>query len=158
MPDQDTEQQEEHKTPLPQRDPPAGRPRTEAASEAEAVSEAEAAPETGEAPKADEAKPEPLSEEEGLEMIRKHKQAYRQRIEDAKARIRTRAEWRRLKRLGQTHTYTVQPGDTLETVAMIFYAKPERWPEIYEANAARISGPAELHPQPLEPGTELVIP
>jgi nucleoid-associated protein YgaU len=102
---------------------------------------------------------EELSPEEmARQLLQEHQQAYRQRIEDAKAKIRMRAEWRRVRRLGQTYTYTVQAGDTLETIAKAFYAKPERWHEIYEANAEAIPGPAESHPQALEPGTELIIP
>jgi len=97
-------------------------------------------------------------EQQALELIRAHKQAYRQRIEDAKAMIRTRGEYHRAKRMGKTYTYAVQPGDTLETVAKIFYAKPERWLEIYEANAGRVPEPGEEGPQPLEPGTELIVP
>jgi nucleoid-associated protein YgaU len=97
-------------------------------------------------------------EQQALELIRAHKRAYRQRIEDAKAMIRTRGEYHRAKRMGKTYTYAVQPGDTLETVAKIFYAKPERWPEIYEANAGRVPEPGEEGPQPLEPGTELIVP
>jgi nucleoid-associated protein YgaU len=97
-------------------------------------------------------------EQQALELIRAHKRAYRQRIEDAKAMIRTRGEYHRAKRMGKTYTYAVQPGDTLETVAKIFYAKPERWPEIYEANAEQVPEPGDEGPQPLEPGTELVIP
>jgi len=115
-------------------------------------------PDTEATPESDETTDELSPEERGLQMIRAHKQVYRQRIEDAKAKIRTRGEWRRAKRLGQTYRYTVQPGDTLATVAKIFYAKPERWPEIYEANAERIPGPADAGPQALEPGMELVIP
>jgi nucleoid-associated protein YgaU len=137
---------------MPQPHPAAGAPEQDAAVETGAAQEMEAASEP------DEVEEKPLSEEEARDMLRKHQQAYRQRIEDAKIKIRTRAEWRRAKRLGETYTYTVQPGDTLETVAKMFYAKAERWPELYEANATRLPGPAELHPQPLEPGTELVIP
>jgi nucleoid-associated protein YgaU len=150
MPDQEMKQQEEQEPLAPQANAAARAPDTEAGPEAEEI-ETEA---TSEAKEEDELTPE----ERGLQMIRKHQQAYRQRIEDAKARIRTRAEWRRIKRLGQTYRYTVQPGDTLETVAKIFYAKPERWPEIYEANAGRVPEPGDEGPQPLEPGTELVIP
>lgn len=95
---------------------------------------------------------EPNAEERARRLIRKHEQAYRQRIEDAKARIKMRREWRRTKRMGRAYTYTVQPGDTLEVIAQTFYAKPEHWPEIYEANAERI-----LDPEALEPGTELII-
>ena len=97
-------------------------------------------------------------EEQARQLLQKHQQAYRQRIEDAKAKIRMRAECSRARRLGQTYTYTVRAGDTLETIAKAFYAKPERWREIYEANAEAIPGPADAHPQALEPGMELIIP
>lgn len=153
MPDQDLEQQGERHAPVPQAPSEIKSPKTDAAPEAVP----EAAPEAA-APEADEEQDELTPEERTLELIRQHKQAYRQRIEDAKARIRTRAEWRRAKRMDWDYRYTVQPGDTLETVAKIFYAKPERWPEIYEANADRVPEPGEEGPQRLEPGTELVIP
>ena len=139
MPDQDVGRQEERKA-APQPDPAAG------------------APQTGAAPETEETTDELTPEERAREVLREYQQARRQRIEDAKAMIRTRGAYHRARRMGQTYTYTVQPGDTLATVAKIFYARPERWPEIYEANAAKIPGPAEAHPQPLEPGTELVIP
>jgi nucleoid-associated protein YgaU len=97
-------------------------------------------------------------EERARQVLQKHQQAYRQRIEDAKAKIRMRAECSRARRLGQTYTYTVRAGDTLETIAKAFYAKPERWREIYEANAEAIPGSADSHSQALEPGMELIIP
>jgi nucleoid-associated protein YgaU len=143
MPDQEREKQEGLE---------AAEARSDAATEEPG---AEAGPESAEGE-------EELSQEEreqrALELIRAHKQAYRKRIDDAKAMIRTRGEYHRAKRMGKTYTYAVQPGDTLETVAKIFYAKPERWPEIYEANAERVAEPGEEGPQPLDPGTELVIP
>ena len=102
-------------------------------------------------------KTEELSAEEKLEYARqqleKHERLRRQRIEDAKARIRTRGEWSRARRLGLPYRYTVRAGDTLETIAKTFYAKGERWPEIYEANAAAIPDP-----EALEAGQELLIP
>jgi len=100
---------------------------------------------------------EELSEEERLEraraLLEEHKRRYRQRIEDTKARIRRRSEYQRLRRIGREYRYTVEPGDTLEQIARTFYAKPERAPEILEANADVISDPEHL-----EPGMELIIP
>jgi len=121
---------------------------------------AAASPEPGAeaAPGSAETTEELSPEESARQLLQKHQQAYRQRIEDAKAKIRMRAECSRARRLGQTYAYTVQAGDTLETIANAFYAKPERWREIYEANAEAIPGPADSHPQALEPGTELIIP
>jgi nucleoid-associated protein YgaU len=140
MPDQDTEKKEGLEAVGAQPDAATQESGAEAGPES-AESEAELTP-----------------EERGRRLIQAHKQAYRKRIEDAKAMIRTRGEYHRAKRMGQTYTYAAQPGDTLEAIAKMFYAKPERWPEIYEANADRVPGPADAHPQALEPGTELVIP
>jgi nucleoid-associated protein YgaU len=140
MPDQDTERKDELE---------------EAEAQADAATE-EPGAETG--PESAESEEELSPEERGRRLLREHQRAYRQRIDDAKAMIRTRGEYHRAKRMGQTYTYTVRPDDTLETIARVFYAKPERWPEIYEANEDKLPGPVDAHPQPLEPGTELVIP
>jgi nucleoid-associated protein YgaU len=141
MPDQDTERKEELEAAEVPSDAPTEEPGVEASAES-----------------AEEELTQEEREQRALELIRAHKQAYRKRIDDAKAMIRTRGEYHRARRMGKTYTYATQPGDTLETIAKMFYAKPERWPEIYEANAERVSEPGEEGPQPLEPGTELVIP
>ena len=49
--------------------------------------------------------------------------------------------------------YTVQPGDTLASIARKFYKSSARWPRIMEANSKTISKPADL-----KPGQTLVIP
>jgi tetratricopeptide (TPR) repeat protein len=49
--------------------------------------------------------------------------------------------------------YTVQPGDTLASIARKFYKSSARWPRIMEANSKTISKPGDL-----KPGQTLVIP
>jgi LysM repeat protein len=51
------------------------------------------------------------------------------------------------------HRYTVQPGDTLASIARKFYKSSARWSTILEANSDVISKPADL-----KPGQILVIP
>jgi nucleoid-associated protein YgaU len=98
-----------------------------------------------------------LTEEEKLErakaLIAQHEREYRQRIEDAKARIRTRGVYQRARREGRIYMHTVQPGETMADIARIYYAKSERWEEIYEANKDRIPDSGEP-----PPGMELRIP
>jgi nucleoid-associated protein YgaU len=48
-------------------------------------------------------------------------------------------------------TYTVQPGDTLADISVLFYGAPEAWRQIIAANPG-------LDPAKLVPGTVLVIP
>jgi nucleoid-associated protein YgaU len=48
-------------------------------------------------------------------------------------------------------TYTVQAGDTLADIAVLFYGAPEAWRQITAANPG-------LDPAKLAPGTVLVIP
>jgi tetratricopeptide (TPR) repeat protein len=52
-----------------------------------------------------------------------------------------------------TRSYTVQPGDTLASIARKFYKSSARWPRIMEANSKTLSKPADL-----KPGQTLVIP
>ena len=40
--------------------------------------------------------------------------------------------------------YTVQAGDTLSSIAQLFYADPAEWRLIYEANRDRLAGPDTL--------------
>jgi LysM repeat protein len=49
--------------------------------------------------------------------------------------------------------YTVQPGDTLASIARKYYKSSAQWPRILEANSKTISKPSEL-----KPGQNLVIP
>ena len=50
-------------------------------------------------------------------------------------------------------TYTVQPGDTLWSLAQRFYGNGYMWPDIYYANEAHIHDPNEIYV-----GQELTIP
>ena len=50
-------------------------------------------------------------------------------------------------------SYTVQPGDTLASIARKFYKSSARWSTIMEANSDTISKPSDL-----KPGQTLVIP
>jgi nucleoid-associated protein YgaU len=54
---------------------------------------------------------------------------------------------------GGLRNYTVQPGDTLASIARKFYKSSARWPRIMEANSKTISKPSDL-----KPGQTLVIP
>jgi nucleoid-associated protein YgaU len=87
------------------------------------------------------------------ELIQKHQQAYKQRIEEAKVRIRLRGEASRARQVGRPYAYTVRPGETLADIAKTFYADPKRWPEIYEANKDVIADPDAV-----EAGQTLRIP
>jgi LysM repeat protein len=49
--------------------------------------------------------------------------------------------------------YTVQPGDTLTSIAQRFYGDPLKWHRIYQANADRISDPNLIYA-----GQQLTIP
>jgi nucleoid-associated protein YgaU len=73
--------------------------------------------------------------------------ASRQRLEEAKERIRARG------RRQATKTYTVQAGDTLGKIAQELYGDGSRWTEIYEANKDQIADPNSI-----EVGQELQIP
>ena len=72
--------------------------------------------------------------------------ASRQRLEEAKERIRARG--RQAKK-----TYTVQAGDTLGKIAQELYGDGNRWTEIYEANKDKIADPNVI-----EVGQKLEIP
>lgn len=50
-------------------------------------------------------------------------------------------------------THTVEPGDTLEKLALKYYGAPDRWRRIYEANEALLS-----NGRPLTAGMRLTIP
>lgn len=50
-------------------------------------------------------------------------------------------------------TYTVQEGDTLESIALKFYDDESQWRRIWDANDDIIEDPDEMHP-----GQELSIP
>ena len=54
---------------------------------------------------------------------------------------------------GAARSYTVQPGDTLASIARKFYKSSARWSTILEANSDVISKPADL-----KPGQTLTIP
>jgi phage tail protein X len=54
---------------------------------------------------------------------------------------------------GATHSYVVEPGDTLASISRKFYNTSTRWKEIREANAGSIDDP-----QNLKIGTRLTIP
>ena len=73
--------------------------------------------------------------------------ASRQRLEEAKERIRARGG-RQVQK-----TYTVQAGDTLGKIAQEQYGDGSRWTEIYEANKDKIADPNVI-----KVGLELKIP
>jgi nucleoid-associated protein YgaU len=50
-------------------------------------------------------------------------------------------------------TYTVKPGDTLSHIALHFYGKAGRWPEIAAANKDKVPNPNLIYP-----GQVLIIP
>jgi LysM repeat protein len=53
----------------------------------------------------------------------------------------------------EVRIYTVQPGDSLSRIAKEVYGDGSRWPEIFEANKAKLSDPGRIYP-----GQELRIP
>ena len=57
------------------------------------------------------------------------------------------------RRSGKERSYTVQPGDTLASIARKFYKSSARWQRILEANSDTITKPADL-----KPGQILIIP
>jgi nucleoid-associated protein YgaU len=59
-----------------------------------------------------------------------------------------------LPRLDASDEYTVEPGDTLRSIAAQVYGDPDRWPRIYDANRDSI-GP---NPDALRAGLRLRIP
>jgi LysM repeat protein len=46
----------------------------------------------------------------------------------------------------QTRSYTVQPGDTLSSIAQRFYGQPADWPWLYQANKSVIQNPDMIYP------------
>jgi LysM repeat protein len=44
-----------------------------------------------------------------------------------------------------TRTYTVQPGDTLSSIAQRFYGNPADWAYLYQVNSAVISNPNDIY-------------
>jgi len=54
---------------------------------------------------------------------------------------------------GEPIPYTVQPGDTLASIARKYYGKPHRWKEIYMANQNVLASPDAI-----KPGQVLAIP
>ena len=52
-----------------------------------------------------------------------------------------------------SHTYTVEPGDTLWSIAQRFYGNGFGWDRIFYANQGQIADPNMIHP-----GQELIIP
>jgi LysM repeat protein len=45
----------------------------------------------------------------------------------------------------QTRSYTVQPGDTLSSIAQRFYGNPADWPWLYQANRSVIQNPNMIY-------------
>ena len=74
-------------------------------------------------------------------------EAQRERMEEAKERIRARSK------RGAKKTYVIQAGDTLGKIAAKFYQDAGRWTDIYEANKAEIADPDAI-----KAGQEIVIP
>ncbi|MFO0838697.1 MAG: LysM peptidoglycan-binding domain-containing protein [Phycisphaerae bacterium] len=54
---------------------------------------------------------------------------------------------------GGGHSYTVQKGDTLSSIAKKMYGDGNQWKKIYEANRGTVKSPRQLRP-----GTRLAIP
>ncbi|MEJ2357187.1 MAG: LysM peptidoglycan-binding domain-containing protein [Deinococcales bacterium] len=54
---------------------------------------------------------------------------------------------------GARGIYTVQPADSLSSIAVFFYRDGYRWPAIFEANAHLISDPDLIFP-----GMVLIVP
>jgi tetratricopeptide (TPR) repeat protein len=75
-----------------------------------------------------------------------------EKAEKAAPRFKTRPD-EKTKRAEKERSYTVQPGDTLASIARKFYRSSARWPRILEANSGTISKPGDL-----KPGQTLVIP
>jgi nucleoid-associated protein YgaU len=89
-------------------------------------------------------------EQELKAQIKEMQEARRQRIEEAKERIRARSQRQAEE---PARTYTVQSGDTLAKIAQKFYEDGGRWTEIYEANKDQIADPNVI-----EVGQKLEIP
>ena len=53
----------------------------------------------------------------------------------------------------QTRRYTVQPGDTLASIAQRFYGNTADWPRLYQANRSVIQNPGVIYP-----GEVLIVP
>ena len=54
--------------------------------------------------------------------------------------------------------YTVQPGDTLTSIAARFLGDPQRWPEVYALNQAGAGGSLAANPNLIQPGMQLHLP
>ncbi len=54
---------------------------------------------------------------------------------------------------GRIESYTVQPGDTLSSIAQKMYRDSGRWRDIYDANRGTLP-----NPQSMRPGQNLIIP
>ena len=72
-------------------------------------------------------------EQEVEAQIKEAKEARRQRIEEAKERIRAR-------------TYTVQAGDTLGKIAQQHYGSAGKYTVIFEANKPMLKDPDKIYP------------
>ena len=57
------------------------------------------------------------------------------------------------RQLGAKAVYTIQPGDTLASIARLFNAGASPWPVIAETNGHVIA-----HPDEIQPGMVLVVP
>jgi nucleoid-associated protein YgaU len=89
-------------------------------------------------------------EQELQAKVKELQESQRQRLEDAKERIRARRQGPKQEEM---RTYIVQAGDTLAKIAQQLYQDGSRWDEIYEANKDQIADPNVI-----QVGQELVIP
>lgn len=79
-------------------------------------------------------------EQELRAKAREIEEANRQRLEEAKARIRARGTTPQAPAPAE-RIYEVQSGDTLAKIAKQFYGDANRWHEIHEANRDSIPNP-----------------
>jgi nucleoid-associated protein YgaU len=54
--------------------------------------------------------------------------------------------------------YSVQPGDTLTSIAARFLGDPTRWPEVFALNQPATGGAIAANPNLLHPGMQLRLP